>query len=471
MGPQTATIILTKGLNRMQHSPSVPWRALRAALGLGTAAVVSLAMAGVASANVLPITPDGSSGSDNLGAAIASANTNSASSNTIVLSPGIYTPADKGNGSTDVEPITITKNLTIVGPHSYQTPTNQAATQDIQGAVANSDGSGPLFVINPGVTVTFEGVGIDGAGTNAAASIQDNGNLQMYGVTMEGPPGNAINISSGASATLNEYTLDSALGDGIVDDGSLTMNNSTMTAGTGNGIDLPGSGYTLNLNNTALYLQEGPECFNGAATNGGPGSLDDDGTCHVQYSDDTNSDNDNDNTVSNGGPVQTVNPTPGTTSPDFTDKGVNCPTVDGRFFVNPVVGGVTQCDIGAYTNSATQETAGPKCTITGGSAGPPATQQVSLVDTGSGVGPQAGPDTDNPSNTVATTYPPPAAVPVPGDSVSNLQIDNGTVAAPTPLLNPAVSPLVLTATKTTAGTLTHWSFTGLNWAGVATNCF
>lgn len=465
----------------MQHSPSVPWRALRAALGLGAAAVVSLAMAGVASANVLPITPDGSSGSDNLGAAIASANTNSASSNTIVLSPGIYTPADKGTGSSDVEPITITKNLTIVGPHSYQTPLNEAATQDIQGEAANSDGSGPLFVVNAGVTVTFEGVGIDGAGSTGNPSILDNGNVVMDGVTMEGAPTTALQVNGGGSATLNEVTLDSILGDGIVvggpqttggAGGSLTMNNSTMTAGTGNGIDLPApAAYTLNLNNTALYLQEGPECFNGSATNGGPGSLDDDGTCHVQYSDDTNVDSDNDNTVSNGGPVQTVNPTPGTTSTDFTDKGVNCPTVDGRFFVNPVVGGVTQCDVGAYTNAATEQSTGPKCTVTGGGAGPPATQQVSLVDSGSGVGPQAGPDTDNPSNTVATAYPPPAAVPVPGDSVSNLQIDNGTVAAFSPLLQATTSPQVLTATKTTAGTLTHWSFTGLNWAGIATNCF
>jgi hypothetical protein len=453
----------------MQHSPSVPWRALRSALALGAAAATSLALAGVASANVLPINPDGSSGTDNLGAAIASANTNSASSNTIVLSPGIYTPADKGTGASDVEPITITKNLTIVGPHSF---TNSGPPQqDIQGEDANSDGSGPLFVINPGVTVTFEGIEIDGAGSTGNPAIMDNGNLLMYGVGMQGPPSNALQVSQGASATLNEFTLDGALGDGIIDDGSLTLNNSTIAAGQSTAIDVPQTAYTLNLNNTALYLQVGAECFGGPATNGGPGSLDDDGTCQVQYSDDTNVDNDNANPASNGGPVQTVNPTPGTTSSDFTDKGVNCPVDDGRFFVNPVVGGVTQCDVGSYTNGATQETTGPKCTITGGSAGPPATQQVSLVDTGSGVGPQAGPDTDNPSNTVATTYPPPAAVPVPGDSVSNLQINNGTVAAPSPLLNPAVSPLVLTATKTTAGTLTHWSFTGLNWAGVATNCF
>lgn len=455
----------------MQHSPSVPWRALRAALALGAAAATSLALAGVASANVFPITPDGSSGTDNLGAAISSANTNSASSNTIVLSPGIYTPADKGTSSSDVEPITITKNLTIVGPHSYQTPSGQAATQDIVGATANTDGSGPLFVVNPGVTVNFEGVQIDGAGSTGNPSILDNGNLLMYGVTMEGPPSNGLQVSSGASATLNEFTLDSALGDGIIDDGSLTLNNSTIAAGQSTAIDVPGSGYTLNLNNTALYLQVGAECFGGPATNGGPGSIDDDGTCGVQYSDDTAVDNDNASPSSNGGPVQTVNPTPGTTSTDFTDKGVNCPTVDGRFFVNPIVGGVTQCDVGAYTNSATQEASGPKCTITGGSAGPPATQQVSLVDSGSGVGPQAGLDTDNPSNTVATAYPPPAAVPVPGDSVSNLQIDNGTVAAFSPLLQATTSPQALTATKTTAGTLTHWSFTGLNWAGVATNCY
>jgi hypothetical protein len=458
----------------MQHSPSVPWRALRAALGLGTAALASLALAGVASANVFPITPDGSTGSDNLGAAIASANTNSAASNTIVMSPGIYTPADKGNGSSDVEPITITKNLTISAPHSYQTPTDEAPQMEIQGAEANSDGSGPLFVVAPGVTVTFEGMNLDGAGTSGNASVLDNGNLIMDGVSLEGAPSHTIEIAQGASATLNEVTIDSSLGDAVLLDGtgsSATLNNSTITAGGGSAIDVPPSGYTLNLNNTALYLQAGTECFGGPATNGGPGSIDDDGSCNVQYSDNTNIDNDNDNTVSQGGPDQVVNPTPGTTSTDFTDKGVNCPTTDGRFFANPVVGGVTQCDIGAYTNSATQETTGPKCTVTSGTTGPPATQTVSLVDSASGVGPQSGPATDNPSNTTATAYPPPAAAPVPGDSVSNLQINNGTVSVFSPLLNPTTSPLALTATKTTAGTLTQWSFTGLNWAGVATNCF
>ena len=453
----------------MKHSPSVPWRALRAALGLGTAALVSLALAGVASANVIPITPDGSSGSDNLGAAIASANTNSATSNTIVLAPGQYSPADKGNGASDVEPIVISKNVTVVASHAYQSPVNQAPQMEIQGASANSVGSGPLFQINPGVTVTFEGMNIDAAGSSGNASIQDNGNLIMDGVAMDGPPSSALNVSAGSTATLNGVTIDSALGDSIIDNGSLTLNNTTIAAGGGSAVDVPPAGYTLNLNNTVLAFQVGPECFGGPATNSGPGSADDDGSCHVQYSDNTNLDNYSWNPNGNGGPDTTVELPAG--NPDTSLKGVNCPVDDGRFFVNPTVGGVPQCDIGAVTTTATAESTGPKCTVTGGSGGPPATQTVSLQDSGSGVGPQSGPATDNPTNTLATAYPPPAAVPVPGDSVSNLQVSNGTVATPTPLLNPTTSPLALTATKTTAGQLTHWSFTGLNWAGIATNCF
>jgi hypothetical protein len=460
----------------MQHSPSVPWRALRAALGLGAAALVSLALAGVASAqNVIgPITPDGSAATtDNLATAINTANTNSASSNTIVLSPGVYTPGDDVS-TTDVQPFTITKNLTIAGPHNFQAAAGGPANDtDINGALAGTHATNALFIINPGVTLTLEGLQFDVAGAAGFPGIQDNGNLVTYGVTWDGSPSQALDISGTGTATLNDTTVDGTTGDSIeltAAGASLTTNNTTIAASNGASIDLPASGYTLNLNNTVLAFSVAAECNGGTgSTNGGPGSTDDDGTCHTQFSDNTGLDSQTWSPAQNGGPAETDLQPAGNT--DESLKGVNCPPTDGRFFANPVVNGVTQCDIGATTAGATQETAGPKCTVTGGSAGPPASQQVSLVDASTGVGPESGDDTDNPSNTVATAYPPPAAVPVPGDSISNMQISNGTVAAPTPLAEPSTAAQVVTATKTTAGQLTHWSFTGLNWAGVATNCF
>jgi hypothetical protein len=227
------------------------------------------------------------------------------------------------------------------------------------------------------------------------------------------------------------------------------------------------TGYTLNLNNTLLVLQVGAECFGaGGATNGGPGTLDDDGTCHVQYSNQTGADTGlTSATGTQGGPTTSVVQPAG--NPYTSGKGVApCPIVDQRFFVNPS----GTCDVGSTTTAATQETTPPSCTVTGGSAGPPKTQQVTLVDSGSGVGPSPGPATDNPSNTTATAYPPPAAVPVFGYPVDNLQINNGSVSF-TPPSSPTTTGQVLTATKTTAGTPTQWSFTGLNWAGIAKNCF
>jgi hypothetical protein len=209
----------------------------------------------------------------------------------------------------------------------------------------------------------------------------------------------------------------------------------------------------------------------GGATNGGPGSLDDDGSCGVQHSHNTAADGPTfqglfDN--GNGGPETTILfPTGNTVT---TGLGVSpCPATDARFFANPGPIASRQCDIGATTNAATQETTGPSCSISNNIIGPPKQQQVTLADSMTGVGPQPGPDTDNLSNTPATAYPPPAAGPVPGYSVSNAQINNGTIAQPTDT-SPSGSE-VLTATKTTAGTTTQWSFTGMNWAGIATNCF
>jgi hypothetical protein len=440
----------------MKHLTSAPRRVLRrGALSLGVAAA-SLAFASAAGAAVITVSPDGNSGTDNFTAALNTANTNSATSNTIVLLPGRYTPQHA--------PLTISKNLTITGDHTAQGSGGSPAIAMTGQFTTQNNPTSDMFVINSGVNVTMEGFDLDSAGPVQHNGITDNGNLTMWGMDMAGSTGSDLSINTGATATLNETTFNAAHSDQILNSGTLALNNSSIIAGSANGIN--NSGGTFTLNNTLMAFQGTFECLGGTASNGGPGSLDDDGTCNVQYPSNTAVDSWNYTPDTHGGPTSSVAPPAG--DPNVTGKGVNCPTVDQRFFVNPVVNGVRQCDIGAITNGATQETTPPSCTVTGLITGPPKQQQVTLVDSASGIGPNPGPATDNPSNTVPTTRPT-GAVPVFGYGVSNLYINNGTVSYTSPSA-PTTGGQVLTATKTDQTTGTQWNFTGENWAGVSTFC-
>lgn len=443
----------------MKHSTSVPRRALRGALALAAAGGASLALAGTAGAVVMVIQPDGNTGTDHLGAAIATANTNTSTSNTIILMPGKYIP-QKG-------PINITKNLTISGDHSFQSPTLGTGGILINGANVASANPGDFMTIGFGVNVRMDGFEIDSAGTTGFSAINNSGTLTTYGVAIFSSGG--FTITNSGTFNGNETTLANGFNNMLVNPGTANLNNVSIIGGSQSAIVNSG---TYNLNNTAVVGQTGVECpGTPKSANGGPGSTDDDGTCGVQYPNNTTVSFGIPSPNTNGGPTNTI-VFPSNTQ--TTGKGVNCPTVDGRFFVNPKTtsGGVTTttCDIGATTTAATRQTTPPSCTVTGGSAGPPKTQQVSLIDSLSGTGPQTGAGTDNPSNTIATAYPPPAAVPLAGYAVTNLQINNGTVAF-TPSAAPSTSPLILTATKTTQTSPTQWSFTGMNWAGIAQNCY
>jgi hypothetical protein len=445
----------------MQQSPSVPRRALKAVLRLGAVAVALLAFAGVANANVTVVSPDNNAGTDNLSTAIKAANTNTATSNTLILEPGSYQIAAAN------VPLAITKSLNIVVDHSAQS-TGGTSVVSVQGGGAQSANTND-WVVNSGVTLTMEGMNFQGMGAPADAGagvlVNSGGNLVEWGVDNEGPPGFAVNAALGGTATLNETLIDSALSDALSVAGTLTLNNVSLVHGAANGIDVT-AGAALNINNSLLITQVGSECLGGGATNGGPGSISDDATCSVAKNSDTNENGIIPlSTTSNGGPTPSI-VIPANT--DSTGTGTNCPTVDQRFFPNPVVGGVIQCDVGATSVNAAQQTSAPTCAVA--STNGTVSQTVDLNGGASGVGPEAGPGTDNPTNVLATAYPPPAAVTVPGYSISNEQIANGTIAAFT-ATNPSSSPLAVTASKTTQGTVTHWSFTGLNWAGVAKNCF
>lgn len=446
----------------MKHSPSLPWRALKGALALGVVAAASLALAGVASADVLVIAPD-TSGSDHLTAAITTANGNAAASNTIVLQPGTYAPLH--------QPITISKNLNIVADHSFQCPPATGPCIQVSGATANAATQDNLFVVNSGVTLRLDGFNLNNGGAVTFAAVQVNGTLTTWGMAFDGSFGYSVVTGPTGTATLNDTLINSDLSNQIRNNGHLTLNGVDIVSGTGNAIENNGTDTITNTivaNNTIGANKAG--CTGNPPSNApAPGSIDDVGTCGFAHSNDPNIDNfvplgDD----GNGGPALTM---------DFTSAsptagiGVNCPTTDGRFFVNPSNGsGGRTCDAGEVTDGATQQTTAPTCRITS-TAADRSSQTVTVADTSSGIGPQISPVTDNPTNTPATAYPPPAAVPVPSYAVSNAQISNGSIAAFMPFTAPSNTGVTITASKTTAGTPTQWSFTGINWAGISNNCF
>lgn len=425
----------------MMHSIAVLRRALRkCALGLGAVVIASLALAGVASAAVITVNPDNSSGTDNLTAAINTANTNADASNTIVLNPGRYTPKGKLN---------ITKNLTITANHALQASAGAASTS-VDGSLQSS--AQDVFVVNAGVTVTLDGFQIVSGGGSGFASIHllgtsgstPGGKLRTWGLAITGAGGNGVQVDSGANATLNETEINAAAANAIVNSGTLTVNSSDLVSQGQIGIN--NTGGTFAVSDTLLAFGTGAECNGGTASNGGPGSLDDDGTCGVQYSRNTNVDLYNYTPAANGGPTLSVQLP--AANPDTTNKGVNCPTTDQRFFVNPLNGlGQRQCDIGAVTTGATRQTTPPACVVTR-TQYPPAVataqQDVTVTDTGSGMGPEYGTFTD-PQLSGAIN---------PDDAITNLAITNGSVAF-TPFTMPSTNGLVLTATKgTTAASTT-----------------
>jgi hypothetical protein len=143
-----------------------------------------------------------------------------------------------------------------------------------------------------------------------------------------------------------------------------------------------------------------------------------------------------------------------------------CPVADQRFFVIPT--GST-CDVGSVQTNGTRETTGPTCNTFNIITGPPKQQQVFVTDGGTGMGPESGAVTDA-SPTLAIGAPPISKPVSPADAITDVVIDNGTVALSTPFSAPSRNQMTVTATKANQSLLTHWNFTAWNWAGVPTLC-
>lgn len=427
--------------------------ATRVLLTLVAAALSFASLAAGARAAVIVVQPD-SAGSNHLAAAITQANTNSAPSNTLVLQPGVYAPTASLPA--------IQKPLTINGSHALQATGNVPSTE-ISGAAAGI--GSPLLTAPQNVPVTIEAVQFQGAGGGREA-IDDAGTLTLWNVTVAGSAGEALLVTATGTAALNESTIDSSSGAGLDSSGITSLNNSDVVNNLGNGIIKRAGAITAN--NTLIAHNGAADCTGGSLA--GTDGMDDDGSCGVGYSDVAywRTHGDFPTLATNGGPVETDQLPAGSPT---VDAGANCPTTDGRFFVNKPesVSDVHQCDIGAVTNAATEQLAKPTCEVTNlvyppgyphQPAGQPAIEQVTVQDQLSGLGPEAG--------NAAQDYQGSGDI-NPADAIDDLTIRNGSVAF-SPFASPSNQTLVLTATKQVQGTITTWAFTAVNWAGLGRFC-
>jgi hypothetical protein len=422
----------------MIHPTAAPRLALwKAQLVVVVVAATTLLLAAHAGAAVLTPAP----GAGTLAAAITTANTNADPSNTIILADGRYAPT---------APLpAITKRLRITGDHANQQPTAGGGPR-IDGTNQNPPDS-DLITVNSGVNVTLEGFLITTSSNNSFAVVRDNGTVTLWNVALSGNNGIQLAVSAGATATVNDSSINDGNSTGIATAGTLTLNNSTVANNFGGGISKTGG--TLALNNTIVANNNPaglgtPDCDATATTQ--DHSMDSDGTCGVSF---PSASPNLVATTTNGGPTPTLALGSGSPAIGAGDP-AKCFLTDQRFFVH----GGSGCDLGAYQTGATQDTTPPACVVTGLILGPPKQQQVTVSDSIAGLGPEGGALTDPTADN-------------PADAVTNLAITNGSVAsAPFSGSGPSTAGVVLTATKSDQALLTQWSFTATNWAGVSKLC-
>lgn len=451
---------------------------VRAVAVCGAAAAASMALAAGADAQVFTVT---SSGTPSLQTVIGQANSQGGN-NTIVLT---------ANTSAAYKPtaaLTVAKgdNLTITGDHSRADI--GSITFQINGGQQPSTPSADFLTVNSGASLTIEGVmfGQCGLTGGAQSCINDKGSLTMLNDDMAGGNGPAVTVSAGATgAYIQDSTFDSDIvGNAIIANAPVTLVNDTIANEPQIGLQVQSLGSFVAYN-TLFYHNTNGNCLGGVAGAGttgaaNDGSLSDDGSCGVQYLNDTSPDSQFDANSNNpptqgdnGGPTlsDAAVGTDGVTLTPIADQAGNgsvCPLVDQRFYVNPT----GACDIGAVTAAATQETQAnaPKCgTPTVSNNGGVLSQTVPVTSPASGFGPEAGAPGDIVNDGDAID-----GVVNSGNGLGHGNapggITNGTVALLNPFTTPGNGTLNVQATKTTAGTATEWSFTSTDWAGLSTYC-
>jgi hypothetical protein len=269
-----------------------------------------------------------------------------------------------------------------------------------------------------------------------------NGTAELDNMSLSGNNGTQLIINAGGKANSVNTNISDGTSNGVNNSGDLTLLNNTVTGNASGGVT--NTGTALALNNT-LVVKNDPlsvaatDCA-GTATSS-ISSMDSDNTCGVTLH------NTNPNLAlsgSWGGPTPSRKLNTGSPAINAGNNAI-CPTTDQRFFVRDASTG--NCDIGSYEVNAVRDTTLPTCVVTRTQyppAIPSAQQDVTVTDSGSGMGPTP-------------------------DPITNIVIDNGSVAF-TPFSSPSRSGLVATATKATQGTATHWSFTATDWAGNSKAC-
>lgn len=430
---------------------------------LATAAVAT----GSASAQVFVITAGSGAAANGstLATDITQANTNGGS-NTIIISSGLFAPTTQLPTITD-------PNLTITANHALQSVSGQGPIISGSGDTADQ----PLLVIGSGGGLTVEGVDFRGIGVanGVSPAIDDAGRLTAYSSAFQANPAEAtILVDSTGTATLVESLVSDGLGFGIDNEaGTVNLTNATVARQVG-GINDNG---TTNANNTILASNAGTvgatNCTVPLSTSGN--DVDTDGSCIAAG--DTSSRTGTTaaplaqtlgQTRSNGGPTVSIAiPTTSASNPALgLGNALMCSLTDQRFFVHTGSG----CDAGAYQSNGTQDTTPVSCpgpgTIIKNAGGQNTQQIITVTDPLSGLGPEGGAVGDLSDSQASLTLGNDQA-----DVVDGATITNGTVSlGATSSSGPSTGGVQVTATKTTLGTPSQWSFTATNWAGVTKLC-
>ena len=329
--------------------------------------------------------------------------------------------------------LTITNPLVITGDHANQ---SQNGGPTIDATFVDPASTGDFLTIATGVNVSLQGITLTNAGDAAAVAIRNNGNLRLENAVLSGNGGTQLSNQAGSTSVINNTSIDNGAGPGVTNTSATAVFNNSLVAFNNVGV-FSNVASTVRFNNTIIAANDpsgnGFNNCNRAATSQ-IRSMSSDATCGVSFQ---NTDPLLVASTRNGGPSQSLALEP--TSPAINaGDNATCQTTDQRFF--PRTDGA--CDIGAYEFGAVQDIVAPTCTVTQLRAGPPKQQDVTAIDSGSGLG---------------------------SDAISNTSITNGSIAF-TPFVNPSRSGLVLTATKSDQQVTTSWSFTATDWAGNAKFC-
>jgi hypothetical protein len=344
--------------------------------------------------------------------------------------------------------MTITDDLTITGDPQFQTSGTSGQGPQIDGTALTPQQS-DLFAVNSGKKVYLKAFLVTGSSDIGFGVVHSMGTTELDNVALSGNSGTQLLVEAGSTVTVNNSLISDGNSLGINNGGTLTLNNATVSNNLNGGVSNSG---TLKLNNT-IVANNNPLGFGGfdcsGPTTSTVASWDSDGSCGVAHTGDpmlgaTNP---------NGGPTSSEALLAGSPAIDAGNNTI-CPTVDQRFFVRSD----GKCDIGAYESGAARDTTAPTCVVTATRVTSPTAptagdqQDVTVTDSGSGMGLQTG------QGAVGSL-----------DAITGVTIDNGTVAF-TPFTQPSRSGLVVTATRATSGSRTHWSFTATDWAGNSKTC-